>query len=119
MRQGDPLSCLLFDFAIEPLAESLRTSSLKGFQVPGQAERIIATLFADDTTVFLHEEDSFEHLQLILDEWCIASKAKFNIKKTEVIPIGSAEHRRGLIRERKYGPHGYRIPQNIHIAEEG
>ena len=46
MRQGDPLSCLLFDFAIEPLAEALRSSELKGFNIPGQAERLIATLFA-------------------------------------------------------------------------
>ena len=119
MRQGDPLSCLLFDFAIEPLAEALRSSDLKGFSIPNHPERIIATLFADDTTVFLNEEDSFEHLQTILDKWCTASKAKFNIKKTEIIPIGSITHHRTMIHERRYGPLNHTIPPNIHIAEEG
>jgi hypothetical protein len=36
VRQGDPLSCLLFDLAIEPLAEMLRSSpKLSGFEIPG------------------------------------------------------------------------------------
>lgn len=53
VRQGDPLSCHLFDIAIEPLAETLRKSNLIGFQIPGESRRVIATLFADDTTVYL------------------------------------------------------------------
>ena len=47
VRQGDPLSCLLFDIAIEPLAETIRKSDPTGFKIPGNNRRIIATLFAD------------------------------------------------------------------------
>ncbi len=34
VRQGDPLSCLLFNLAIEPLACLLRNSDLKGVKIP-------------------------------------------------------------------------------------
>ena len=50
IKQGDPLSCLLFNLAIEPLANMLHhTNLLKGFQIPGEEEHLIVTLFADDT----------------------------------------------------------------------
>jgi hypothetical protein len=91
VRQGDPLSCLIFDLAIEPLAAMLRGSTLQGFKIPGTAERLIANLFADNTTVFLAATDDFRDLQLILDEWCTASTAKFNVNKTAIIPIGMRE----------------------------
>ena len=59
VRQGDPMSCLLFDIAIEPLANMLRLSNLKGFEIPGVENKLITTLFADDTTVFLSQFDNF------------------------------------------------------------
>jgi hypothetical protein len=43
VRQGNPLLCILFDLAIEPLSLALRKSSLKGYNIPGQAERLITT----------------------------------------------------------------------------
>ncbi|KAF5333970.1 hypothetical protein D9758_017279 [Tetrapyrgos nigripes] len=57
--QGDPLSCLIFDLAIELLAAMLRNSTLQGFKIPGVTERLIANLFVDDTTVFLAVTDDF------------------------------------------------------------
>ncbi|KAJ7342965.1 hypothetical protein DFH08DRAFT_626431, partial [Mycena albidolilacea] len=55
---------------------------------------VIATLFADDTMVYLDSKDDFGTFPLPLgQEWHIASGAKFNIGKTEMIPIGSINHR--------------------------
>ena len=71
-----------------PKVTPLRTSTLQRFTIPGCEEKLIATLLADDTTAFLSANDDFETLQNILDEWRIAAKAKFNIAKTEIIPIG-------------------------------
>ena len=93
VRQGDPMSCLLFDLAIEPLATSIRKSNLKGYNdIPGVRDKLITTLFADDTTVFLHEDDELEALEKILDQWCMASTAVFNIAKTQLLPIGKKEY---------------------------
>ncbi|KAJ3964452.1 hypothetical protein EV361DRAFT_873992 [Lentinula raphanica] len=88
--------------------------------IPGRPERLIATFFADDTTVYLSKDDDFGDLQQILDEWCIASGAKFNIGKTKVIPIGSPEYRE-VLRQQHFlnGEDGTSIPEHIKIAREG
>jgi hypothetical protein len=114
------LSCLLFDLAIEPLAESLRQSDLKGFKIKGKREKLIATLFADDTVVYLDAGNDFGALLEILDEWCIAAGAKFNISKTEMIPIGAIDHR-DRVRATRFvnGINGTMIPDHIKIAREG
>ncbi|KAF5333956.1 hypothetical protein D9758_017592 [Tetrapyrgos nigripes] len=85
-----------------------------------------ANLFADDTTVFLAATDDFRDLQLILDEWCTASTAKFNVNKTAIIPIGNAKYRRTVIETRRtiplqYGssPYSNVLPAYLHIAGEG
>jgi hypothetical protein len=89
VRQGDPLSCLLFNLAIEPLAIMIRNSQLEGLKIPKLQEKLKALLFADDTTVFLSNTDSLNTLMSILDKWCTATGAKFNKNKTEIIPYRS------------------------------
>jgi hypothetical protein len=56
----------------------------------------------------------------VLDEWCIAAGAKFNISKTEMIPIGKIEHR-DRVRATRFinGIAGTPIPGHIKIAAEG
>ncbi|OSD00923.1 hypothetical protein PYCCODRAFT_1351061, partial [Trametes coccinea BRFM310] len=76
----------------------IRNSRLKGFKIPGCDEILKATLFADDTTAYLSQSDDFGELQMILNKWCSASKAKFNIGKTEILPIGHAEYRHEMAR---------------------
>lgn len=112
------MSCLLFVLAIKPLAAMLRNSNLQGFQIPGTASRLITTLFADDTAVYLSMNDKFNNLQDILSKWCSISDAKFNVPKTEMIPIGSAEYRNTLLQSRKMKDDHNPIPDHIHIAED-
>ncbi len=119
MRQGDPMSCILFDLAIEPLAEALRKSTLRGIELPGAAGRLITTLFADDTTAYLHEQDSYSELKGILQKWCQAARAKFNVPKTEVIPVGSREYRDRVRETRRLSPEDEPIEDNIRIVPEG
>lgn len=119
VRQGDPMSCLLFDFAIEPLACALRKSSLRGILIPGDVERLISTLFADDTTVFLGEGDDYEDALAPTEVWCRASRARFNLEKTEVIPVGTQEYRASVTASRKLYPEAVPIPPNVHIVRDG
>ena len=121
VRQGDPLSCFLFDLAIEPLACMIRSDpSLHGINIPGINPNILVTMFADDTTLFLSENDSLDDAQRILDQWCRVSGAKFNIEKTEIIPIGTDDHRSTVIRTRKISPRDEEsLNDRICIAEDG
>ena len=119
VRQGDPMSCLLFDLAIEPLAAMLRQSEIKGYSIPGAKEKLIANLFADDTTTFLSEGDSFNVLQTILQRWCTTSTAKFNTQKTEIIPIGKPEYRSKVLETRQISEGQEKIPEQIHISKDG
>ena len=104
IRQGDPLSCLLFNLAIEPLSATLRDSCLlKGLEIktPSLTERAIVSLFADDTVVFMSKDDSLDTLFELLEGWCMASGAKFNREKSVIIPVRTPEHRQSVSTTRK------------------
>ncbi|RPD55591.1 hypothetical protein L226DRAFT_466944, partial [Lentinus tigrinus ALCF2SS1-7] len=97
----------------------IRKSDLSGFNIPGTIEALKATLFADDTTVYLSEEDDFGVLQDILDTWCSAAKARFNISKTEIIPIGEVTYRTEVITTYRSTGTWKNFPQNARMAGEG
>ncbi len=119
VRQGDPLSCLLFDLAIEPLSAMIRKSTIKGYNLPKCDEVLKAVLFADDTTVYLSHLDDFNTLQKLLDTWCSAAKARFNISKTEIIPIGEPEYRSEMAETYRLTGEWKNFPKGVHVAQEG
>ncbi len=119
VRQGDPLSCLLFDLAIEPLSAMIRKSDIRGFNIPRCKETLKAVLFADDTTVYLSDRDDFSTLQKVLDAWCSAAKARFNISKTEIIPIGSPAFRKEMAETYRGTGSWKNYPRGVHVAQDG
>ncbi len=119
VRQGDPLSCLLFDLAIEPLSAMIRSSSIEGFAIPRCTETLKAVLFADDTTVYLSSRDDFSMLQGVLDTWCSAAKARFNMGKTEIIPIGSRAFRTEMAETYRITGAWKNYPRGVHCAQDG
>jgi ribonuclease HI len=120
VRQGDPLSCFLFDIGIKPLACLIRnTEKLKGYDIPGLKEKLIINLFADDTVLYLSAEDSYDEAIKVLDKWCEASGAKFNKEKTEIIPIGTQTHREEVSQSRKLNPEDQPISGDVRIAKDG
>ena len=121
IRQGDPLSCPIFDLAIEPLACMIRKEeNIRGYIIPNIDEPIKANFFADDTSLYLSEADCFHHVQRLLDNWCEASGAKFNMEKTEIIPIGTEEHSQRVIETRMINPREEaRLDERIRITSDG
>ena len=117
VHQGDPMSCLLYNFAIEPLADAIRKSNLKGIKVNEDVKRLIVNLFADDTLIYLSEEDDIKKLKTIIEAFCKASTAKFNMEKTEYLPIGNKEFRKKVIETRKIGKNT--IEDNVKIVKDG
>jgi len=119
VRQGCPMSCLFYDIAIELLAESIRKSSLEGFKIQGLEERILVSLFADDTLVYMNENDNQKTLEQIIKNFCEASTAKFNDKKLEILPIGTKEYKNNIIRTKTVNKtDNDKIDQAIRIVED-
>ena len=121
VRQGDPLSCLLFDLAIKPLACLIRNNPhIQGINIPGLVEKLVIKLFADDTNLYLSKYDCLDVIQQILDMWCEVSGAKFNIEKMEVISIGSMNYRQTVTTERKINSQDQvPLPNQIRITKDG
>ena len=120
VRQGDPISCFLFNLGIEPLTCMIRSDrNISGYNVPGTDDQLIINLFADDTVLYLSTKDSLKTTTKVLDKWCEASGAKFNKEKTEIIPIGKKAHRERVIQTRKINPEDQPITNDIHIVEDG
>jgi len=121
VHQGNPLSCPLFDLAIEPLACRICADpNIKGIIIPSIENVIKITLFADDTNLFLNKDDQMDYIQQTLDNWCKVSGARFNIEKTEVIVIGIKSHRRTVQVTRKINPQDDDpLPPRIRIASNG
>ncbi|EPS93988.1 hypothetical protein FOMPIDRAFT_27799, partial [Fomitopsis schrenkii] len=101
----------------------LRKSQLKGFRIPGAARRLVASLFADDTSTFLAASDKWTAVWMVIGRWCQGSRAKFNTGKTEVIPVGRPAYRAAMAENRSLSGEECedpeRIPENIHIARDG
>ncbi|KAI0764254.1 hypothetical protein BD413DRAFT_446488, partial [Trametes elegans] len=97
----------------------IRKSDIRGINIPHSAEALKATLFADDTTSFLSADDDFADLQKVLDTWCGAAKARFNIAKTEIIPIGTPEFRAGMVSTYRVTGAWGNYPRSARIAADG
>src|SRR5882672_6239223 len=103
------MSCLLYNLAIQPLAMALRASTkLKGIQIRDHT-KLIAKLFADDTLVYLGSNDKFSDLEEIINLFCRASTACFNMEKTIALP----GYREKVLTERFLGANTSKIPEYI------
>uniref|UniRef100_A0A3P9JVJ3 Reverse transcriptase domain-containing protein n=1 Tax=Oryzias latipes TaxID=8090 RepID=A0A3P9JVJ3_ORYLA len=88
VRQGCPLSPLLFALALEPLAETIRMQAeVKGISL-GNMEHKIA-LYADDIILFLTlPKQSIPTTLKAFNKFSSISGYKINLAKSEAMPLG-------------------------------
>ena len=90
VRQGCPLSPLLFVLAVEMLALKIRQDQLcRGIELPnGQNAKI--SQFADDTTLILEDTTSLRNAMNIVNLFGVLSGLQLNKKKTKALWIGAS-----------------------------
>jgi len=101
VQQGDPLLCLLYTFSLEPLGHRLR-NKIHGISVLGLPLAKLM-MYTDDTNLFLSaRRDDLKDVTACLEHTSFAIGCKFNLDKTDVLPVGTAHHKR-LVHESGIG----------------
>lgn len=87
VRQGCPLSGMLYSLAIEPLLQRLRIT-LRGVSVPGCVVPLRVSAYADDIVLLISGGRDIEMVVDILKEFGLLSSAKVNWAKSEALLLG-------------------------------
>ena len=89
VRQGCPLSMLLYTIAAEPLATYINNNpQIRGITLPS-GNTIKISQYADDTTAFISDTYSYTILQNAFKLFENASASKQNKNKTEILLLGN------------------------------
>jgi len=87
IRQGCPISALLFILTVEVLTINIKANKdIKGITINKQ--EIFASQLADDTTLFINDVTSLEHILSYLEHFHKCAGLKINKDKTEAFILG-------------------------------
>ena len=90
VRQGCPLSPLLYVLFVEPFAAAVRSSiEVKGFSLPGSQIQCKLLQYADDATATVSDLKSVTSILRIADRFGEASGSRLNHDKTKGLWIGA------------------------------
>ena len=92
VRQGDPLSSILFVAALEILLIKIRNDdNIKGIEISSNIN-VKLSCYADDLTCFLSDIDSANNVLNVLEQFHSISSLKVNVEKTEAMWLGRYKH---------------------------
>ena len=92
VRQGDPLSSILFVISMEVLLINIRENNdIRGINI-NQGNTLKLSCYADDLTCFPGDIESAKNILQILDDFHSCSSLKVNVEKTEAMWLGSARN---------------------------
>jgi hypothetical protein len=87
VRQGCPLSPLLYIICMQPVANELMLSSgIRGSSLLAKPIKILQ--YADDTVCFIQDEQSISTLLSLYEKYQMVTGAKLNVSKTEILRVG-------------------------------
>jgi len=90
VRQGDPLSAMLFILAMDPLQRLLDMATQQGVlsALPLSTARWRTSMYADDAAIFINPiKDDLDSIATILQEFGMVSGLHINLQKSSVHPI--------------------------------
>lgn len=103
IRQGCPLSALLYSLVAEPLGLAMKADGeIKGIRIEENTKHEPIYQYADDTTLLVEDVQSVMRAMGILEKYCKGSGAKVNVDKSVYMRVGSVEP----------------LHQHIHFKEE-
>ena len=91
VRQGCPLSPLLYVISIEVLAADLRANpSIVGIELPGVPDPLpVLSLYADDTSVIVISDEAIHAVFSTYKKFELGTGSKLNVSKCEGLWLGS------------------------------
>jgi len=91
IRQGCPLSALLYSITVEPLATLIKADKdLKPIHFADEGVRLVHQ-YADDTTFTVEDIESINRIVEHIQTFGRAAGAKINIEKSEIMSFGEAK----------------------------
>ena len=88
VRQGCPLSSILFAICINPLLTTL-DAKLQGIKLSQRSKKIAVIAYADDVTIILRHPHEINVVQSTLNDYSKSTGAKLNYRKSQALALGS------------------------------